>query len=215
MLLTLSSLGYVKQNPKNAFYSASIKVFELGSEVLKRFNFTELAHPFLVELSEKCGETINLGILDGVDMIYVDKIDSKHHLRFDEPVGFRTKAYYSAFGKSCLAFLSKEERAWLFSQHAIIPCTPKSLKTVDAIEKSLQRVREQGYAVDNEEVIVGVRCVGAPLFDQNGQVIAGISIAGPTSRIKKTNIPHLANLVMEAAASISKVLKEGRNLSDK
>jgi len=203
MLLTLESLGYVEQNPENLRYMASIKFFELGYKVVQKLNFIEIAQPFMVKLSEKTGETINLGILDGIDIVCVNKVESKHHLKLDQPVGFRHKAYCTAYGKALLAFLSKEVRERLFSEYTISPCTPKSLKTVSDIEENLQRVREQGYAVDNEEGVSGVRCVGAPIFDHDLKVVAGISIAGPTLRIKEENTEHLAKLVKETAALIS------------
>lgn len=204
MLLTLESLGYVEQNPENLHYMASIKFFELGCQVAQKLNFIEIAQPFMVKLSEETGETINLGILDGIDIVCVDKVESKHHLKLDQPIGFRYKAYCTAFGKAVLAFLPEEERGRLFSEHTITPCTSKSLQTVSEIEEDLQGARKQGYTVDNEEGISGVCCVGAPIFDHDLKVVAGISIAGPTLRIKEENIEHLAKLVKETAALISR-----------
>jgi len=206
MLLTLQSLGYVKQNPQNLRYMASIKFFELGQKVVQKSNFVEIAYPYMIELSEKTGETINLGILDGLDALCVNKVESKHHLKQDQPIGERIKAYCAGYGKAILAFLPKEERARLLSEHAVRRCTLKSSRTVSAIEKNLQRVRKLGYSEDNEEGEIGIRCVGAPIFDRDGKVLAGISIAGPSLRIKDENIPYLANLVMKTAGSISKNL---------
>ena len=203
MLLTLQSLGYVEQNHKNLHYGASMKLFELGGKVIHNLSFIEIARPLMIELSEKTSETINLGILKGIDVVCVDVIPSKHRLKLDQPIGFRSKAYCWAMGKAILAFLPKEERAQLFSEYGIISDTPKSLKTVSAVEKDLQRIQERGYSVDNEESGIGVRCVGAPIFKRNLEVIAGISIAGPTSRLKEQHIEHLGKLVIETAASIS------------
>jgi len=203
MLLTLESLGYVQQNPQSLGYMASIKIFDLGGKVVQNLNFIEIARPLMIRLSEKSGETINLGVLDGLDIICIDKIESKYHLKLDQPIGSRAKAYHTAMGKAILAYLSEEERGRLFSKHSISPGASKSLKAVSAIEEDLQRVREQGYSVDDEEYIVGVRCVGAPIFDHNSKVAAGLSIAGPALRIKEKNIESLAKLVTEAATSMS------------
>ncbi|MCK4354681.1 MAG: IclR family transcriptional regulator [Dehalococcoidia bacterium] len=203
MLLTLESLGYVQQNPKSLGYMASIKIFDLGGKVVQNLNFIEIARPLMIGLSEKSGETINLGVLDGLDIICIDKIESKYHLKLDQPIGSRAKAYDTAMGKAILAYLSEEERARLFSKYSISPSASKSLKTVSAIEEDLQTVREQGYSVDDEEYIIGVRCVGAPIFDHNSKVVAGLSIAGPALRIKERNIGPLAKLVRETAAFIS------------
>jgi len=203
MLLTLESLGYVEQNPQSLGYMASIKIFELGGKVAQNLNLIQIAKPLMIKLSEKTGETINLGILDGTDVICIDKVESKQHLKIDQPIGYRTKAYQTGMGKAILAYLSEEERAGLFAKHTVSTGTSKSLKTVSAIVKNLKKVREQGYAVDNEEYIIGVRCVGAPIFDHNSKVVAGLSIAGPALRIKERNIGSLTKLVTETAAFIS------------
>ena len=203
MLLTLESLGYVQQNPQSLGYMASIKIFELGGKVTHNLNLTQIAKPLLIKLSEKTGETINLGILDDTDVICIDKVESKQHLKLDQPIGYRAKAYHTAMGKAILAYLSEEERGRLFAKHTVGTGTSKSLKTVSAIKEDLKRVREQGYAVDNEEYMLGVRCVGTPILDYNREVVAGVSIAGPASRIKEENIESLAKLVMETATFIS------------
>lgn len=203
MLLTLESLGYVQQNPQSLGYMASIKIFELGGKVAQNLNLIQIAKPFMIMLSEKTGETINLGILDDADVICVDKVESKQHLKLDQPIGYRAKAYHTAMGKAILAYLSEEEKAGLFANHIVTLGTSKTLKTVNVIKGNLKRVREQGYAVDNEEYIIGVRCVGAPIFDHNSKVVAGLSIAGPSLRIKEENIESLAKLATGTAGLIS------------
>ncbi len=206
MLLTLKSLGYVQQNPQSLGYMASVKIFELGGKVAQNLNLIQIAKPLMIKLSEKTGETINLGILDDTDIICIDKVESKQHLKLDQPIGSRAKAYHTGLGKAVLAYLSEGDRARIFSNHTITLGTSKSLKTVSAIEKDLERVREQGYSVDNGEYITGVACVGAPVFDHNSKVVAGLSIAGPALRINERNIESLAKLVKETAALISKEL---------
>lgn len=206
MLLTLEALGYVQQNPRSSGFSASIKIFELGGKVVHNLNLVDIARPFMIELSEQIGETINLGILDGDDIICIDKVESKHHLKLDQPIGYRAKAYYTAMGKAVLAYLSDEERAQIFSKHTIISSPSRPLKTVNDIENELQKVREQGYSVDNEEYMAGVRCVGAPIFTHTSKVAAGLSIAGPSLHIREENFESLAQLVKGTAGSISKAL---------
>jgi len=203
LLSTLESLGYVRQDPKTMNYMANIKIFELGAEVLQKLNFVEIAKPVMTSLCEKTSETINLGVLDNVDVVCVHKVESKENLRSDQPIGTKVKAYQAAMGKVILAHLSSKERAQLFSKYGISISTPKSLKTVSAIEEELRKVRERGYAVDNEEGVSGVCCVGAPILDHNAKVIAGLSIAGPAPRIKDKNTEYLAKLVTEATAFIS------------
>jgi len=206
ILLTLKSLGYVEQDKENMPYRASIKFFELGWRVIHNINLIEIAHPYMVELVKEADETVNLGILDGLDIICVHKVESKHILKQDQPEGSRSKAYYTAFGKAALAFLPAEELKRLLSEAPIVSSTSKSLKTVKDIEKTLKEIRDLGYSVDDEEFAEGIRCVGAPIFSHGGKIVAGMSIAGPTVRIKKQGIEHLAKLVMVKAAAISRRL---------
>jgi len=206
MLLTLQDLGYVRQNPKNRFYKASVKFFELGQCVIRHFGLVDIAHPHMIELSMKAGESVNLGILDGIDAVCIDKVEGLDPLKVDQPIGSRYPAYFSSYGKAILAFLSDEERVRLFTGFTIVLPTERALKTVDAVEKDLKNVRDRGYAIDNEEGLNGIRCVGAPIFNHSGKVIAGISIAAPSLRIGKKDIPRLSNLVMKDASRISKEL---------
>lgn len=206
ILLTLRSLGYVEQNPLNQQYRASTKFFELGSSVVRQIAFTEIAKPFMIQLCHITGETVNLGVLSGLDIVCIEKVDSKHHLKLDQPLGSTTRAHCTAMGKSVLAYLSMEERAQLYSEYGIIPLTPKSLRTEDELEEHLREVRKRGCAFDDEEGMTGIRCVGAPVFDHAHKVVAGLSIAGPSSRMEERSMEYFARLVSETAASISRKL---------
>ncbi|HUU80734.1 MAG TPA: IclR family transcriptional regulator [Acidobacteriota bacterium] len=206
LLLTLASAGYVEQDPETLTYSVSMKLVELGWKVRENTHVVEIAHPYMVKLSEKTGETVNLGILDGLEVICLDKVTSKQILRQDQPIGTRSRAHCTAFGKALLAFLPEEERDQLIKGGSIKPCTVKSMSAPKALYKELELIRERGYSVDDEEFCEGIRCVGALIFDHRGEAIAGLSVAGPTVRINKENINKLAKLVMETAGFISKKL---------
>jgi DNA-binding IclR family transcriptional regulator len=206
ILVTLESLGYVQQDPRSLAYSASFKLFELGRNMIQNVEIVRLARPTLVELAAETGETVNLGVLDGVDIVCVDKVESKYHLRLDQPIGSRARAYQTAMGKAVLAWLPSEERARLLVGHRVVTSTPKSLGSVAAIEKALETVRRKGYATDNEEYMLGVRCVGAPIFDQTSSAIAGLSIAGPTVRMTQRLMRHFESLVVDRTTAISRQL---------
>jgi IclR family KDG regulon transcriptional repressor len=202
MLLTLESLEYVKHEKSR--YMSSFKLFELGSKSVNNNTFFEIAHPLLLRLSEKTMETVNLGVLDNDDIIYIDIVGSKHALSFYPPIGSRHKAHQTALGKAILAFLPEEEILSIFSRRALIPSTRKSIKTFSALKEDLKLIRQRGYAVDDEEVDRDVRCTGAPIFDYKGNVIAGLSISGPSSRIKRKDFKRLGKLVIETSQSISR-----------
>jgi len=206
MLLTLQDLGYVSQNPKKRLYRATTKFFELGQSVMRNSGIIDIAHPHMIDLAMEAGESVNLGILDGVDAVCIDKVEGQNPLKVDLPIGSRYPAYFSGYGKVNLAFMSEKERAGLFKDIIIVPVTDKSLKTVEAIEKNLGEIRDKGYAMDNEEGLLGIRCVAAPIVNHSGQVVAGISIAAPSLRFRKKEIPNMAKIVMKAASKISEEL---------
>jgi DNA-binding IclR family transcriptional regulator len=206
MLLTLRSLGYVEQNPKNKRYAGSISFFEIGCKVIGGLDYIKVAHPYLVELSEKTAETINLCVTNKLDMIVMDRIESTYSLKQDTPLGGRFKSYCSASGKAVLANLDKLQRDELLAGVVLEPNTPKSLKTREELEKDLELTASRGYAIDNEEFLAGLRCVAAPIFNHNKKVIAGLSVSAPTVRLKMGDIPKLAKIVIAAAREISRKL---------
>ena len=206
ILFTLKSLGYVKQNPRNGSYSASLKVFELGGKVIGNLNVAHIAKSIIVELAEKTGESIELTVLDGAFVVCIDTVESKHHLSIEQPVGSRTNACNSSNGKAILAHLPKEQLTEMFINYTFKQDTANSLKSFADLEKDLQKTRIRGYAIDDEEYLMGVRCVGAPIFNNEAKVVAGLSISGPVLRIDKHNISYLGKQVISAANQISKQL---------
>jgi len=206
MLLTLQDLGYVSQNPNNRKYRATIKFFELGQSVVRNAGLINVARPHMVELSRNAGEGVNLGILDGLYAVCIDRIEGRNPLKVDQPIGSRFPAYISAFGKAMLAFLPNSERFSLFSEHILVRVTNKTKRSRATLEADLKESRERGFAIDDEEAALGIRCVGAPIFGQSNRIIAGISIAAPAIRMDEHKIPRLSRLVMGTASHISKDL---------
>lgn len=203
MLLTLQDLGYVRQNLQNRNYRATIKFFELGQSVIRHIQLIDITRPHMLGLSKKVDENVNLGILDGIDAVCIDRVEGQNPLKVDQPIGSRYPAYVSAFGKAMLAFLPDEERCQILANHTIVEFTDKSHKTMAALESDLKRCRERGYALDNEEAVTGIRCVGAPIFDHSGRVVAGVSIAAPAFRLSKKKQSLNTKLVVKTAFSIS------------
>jgi len=206
MLLTLQELGYVRQNPQNRNYLATIKFFELGQSVIRNIQLIDIARPHIADLSKKVDENVNLGILDGIDAVCVDRVEGQNPLKVDQPVGSRYPAYFSAYGKAILAFLPEVERTQMFAGHKIIRITDKTYKSMTALENDLEKIRERRYALDNEETVAGVRCVGTPIFDHTGRVVAGVSIAAPAMRLDKKKQTLYVHSLIRTASLISKDL---------
>ena len=206
LLLTLISIRYVEQNPQNSNYRISRRFVELGLRVMEHYDFVHASRPFMLELAEKTGETVNLGVLDGPEIVCLDQVSSKHSLRQDQPLGSRILSHCTSFGKSILAYLPEHELDGLFEGKTFETLTAKSLRTYEDLKRELKLIRTRGYAVDDEEAVAGVRCVGAAIFNHHAKPVAALSVAGPVIRITKDRIKQLGPLVRNTANSISERL---------
>ena len=202
MLATLESRKYVKKSA-DAKYSLDVKLMILGNSVIERLDIIRFGHPMLMELTNRSGETSHMAILDGdVYVRIVDKVLSTSSIRTDSYIGFGRKAHLMACGKAILAFKSKEFIDAYIRVNDFSPLTDYSITSAGQLLLELKVTRQRGYSVDREESEYGLFCIGAPVFDVNGNVIAAISISGPADRMKKnfdSNLP----LVRETATRIS------------
>lgn len=162
-----------------------------------------IARPTLWELWKATNETVNLAVLDHGTVLYVDVIESPHEFRLSARIGTRRALYATALGKSLGAFMQEEQREQVLNSIGFQPVTPHTIGNLLQFRQELAKVKQQGYAVDDEEAIVGVRCVSAPILGADGHAIAAISVAGPVTRVGAKEIPSLADAVMRAAAAIS------------
>ncbi|MGC9491048.1 MAG: IclR family transcriptional regulator [Thermovirgaceae bacterium] len=205
LLSTLRQKGYVKQDPQSQMYSATLKLFEMGLYSLDRKGVIRKARPHLENLAQKVKETVNLAVLDGQNIVYVDKIESTEIIRADLGIGRSCPAYATSLGKAILAHLAEKRVLQLFQNAGFTPLAPNTVKNFDELLAQLHQVRRQGYAVDDEELIEGLACTGAPILDYTGQPVAAISAAYPRYRYKKGSGEEMTitESVVEAAQKIS------------
>jgi DNA-binding IclR family transcriptional regulator len=183
-------------------YALGIRLFELGQRVqLQRFDLHEIAIPFMEDLYEATHEIVNLGMLDGSDVVYLAKIGGHRRVPIPTRLGGRLPAHCTALGKAMLAFSSEEVRRELRSA-ALVARTPHSITDPAVLESELARIARDRTAVDREELIGGVVCVGAPVF-RDDAVVAAVSVTGPKARIDPLRI---APAVQTAARGISRRL---------
>lgn len=212
LLEAMRSYSLVEYDEKSGKYHLGLKLFQLGMIAMGRLEISECAASVLERLVEQTGETAHLCVLDGSDVVYISKFESKQTLRMPSNVGRRNPAYCTAVGKALLAYLSEEGLEDYLARTPLQSFTEKTVASPVTLKKQLREVVQRGYSIDDEEINEGLRCIGAPVRDYSRKVIAGISISGPTMRITKSRIPELAEYVMEAATSLSEKLGSRRDV---
>jgi len=211
ILATLREIGYVRQNPVNSKYSNTPKFSLLGGTGADMQQIRELAWPVLRSLSDRVGEAVNLGCLDGADIVYVERIQCDEMIQVNLPVGQRMPAYCSALGKAILAHMPRETVRKLFSGTSFVQFTERTVKSLEMLLAELEIIRANRFARDMEESHKGLSCLAAPVFLASGKVAAGISVSFPTFRhpdmkeTERTIVPALR----DAAAGISGELGYG------
>jgi len=162
-----------------------------------------VARSILWELWKSTQETVNLAILDQGTVLYVDVIESPHEFRLSSRIGTRRSLHVTALGKALAAFLPAEPRENILSTISFQPATQKTIMNLVQFRQELERIRRQGYAVDDEEAVQGARCVSAPILNSDGEPIAAVSVSGPVTRVSPNQVAALAGAVTSAARAIS------------
>ena len=203
LLMVLERHGLVGKGPLNSRYHLGLKFFELASKVVAQQDVRECARPHLERLVFETGETAHLCILDHDEVLYLEKVEAQRTVRIPSIVGRRYPAHCGATGKSLLAFLPEKEVDDLIKRKQLKAYTRNTITTPAQLKAELQLIRDRGYSFDNEEFEEGLKCIGAPVRDYSGRVIASIGIAGPTFRMTEAKVLVLADSVIEAANALS------------
>jgi DNA-binding IclR family transcriptional regulator len=206
LLAVLETKGYVDRGTANGKYSLGMKLIELGTRASSRLDLSELAGPVLDRLMERTGETAHIGILSQGAVVSIADSESYKTLRTPSTVGRRNPAHCSSQGKVLMAALDPKELRAFLVKYPLQKYTRRTIPTIAALNRELTQVRQQGYAVDDQEFEEGLKCVGSPIRDHSGSVVAAISIAGPAMRLSAERMPDLIATVVEAAAALSRAL---------
>lgn len=210
LLSSLVYFGYVRQEPETRNYLLGFRLVELGNRLLDQLDLRKEAEPYLRNLAERTQETVHMAFLYRNEIVYIDKVESAQNpssLRMASRVGLRNPAHSSALGKVLLAELVEEKLERFIKEKGLLKRTENTITDPDILKKHLKIVRQQGYAVDDEENEKGIRCVGAPIYNEAGKVVAAISISGPAFQVTRKRIQtKLKREVVETASEISQKL---------
>lgn len=204
LIYTLKTLGYIDREEETKKYRLGGKALSFALSMVKNLDLRRVAYPILQKTSKEIGETVNLAILDGTEIVYVERIKTEQILNINLQVGSRLPAYCTSMGKAMLAFLPEERLDDLLKKMRLVPHTPHTITSKEALKNELRKVRAQGFATNNEELSLGLRSTAAPIRDYRGEVIAAVNIAVPSIRISQKQLETvLAKKVVETARQIS------------
>jgi len=203
ILSTLVRHGFVIREDGSPCFRASLKLLELGHQVLERTDLHEAARPTLCDLAAEFRETVHLAVEEGGRMVYLDKVEGPGPFCTNSRIGRRVPMHCTGLGKAVLAHLPADKLRAILSRHGMLRGTPRTIVTMAGIERELARVRRQGFAIDDVEFEDGVRCVGVPVFDHLGVPVAAISISAPVSRMSRAHARRVGLILRNAVAKVS------------
>jgi IclR family transcriptional regulator, KDG regulon repressor len=207
LLATLESRGYIEQNKVTENYRLGLKTLELGQTFIRQMGLLRQSKPVLEDLVRQCNETTYVAILRDFSIIYLDAVETDMTVRVVPRVGSWLPAYCTAAGKIQIAHMSDEELESYLTTRELKPYTANTITDRDVLKKQLKVVAEQGYAVDDEELDIGVRCVSAPIRDYTRRIIGAVSISGPSMRFGNERMEkELIPLILKASTEISSKL---------
>ncbi len=205
---TLAKLGYLQQDPDSKRYRLGPKVLDLGFSALNSMDLLEVSAPHLRRLSDETQRTVNVAILDGTDVVYIERCRAarpgQQQIDLNLHVGARLPAYCTAMGKAILAFVSEERLEEVIERIEFVPRGPNTLTDSTAFRAELDKVRASGIAINDEELAYGLRSIAAPIYSQSGDVLAALNLAIHRTIVSMEElVERFAPAVIQTAADIS------------
>lgn len=205
ILYSLEKLGYLEKADVRAHYRLAAKFFELAQPAVHFRLLQSAARSAMLKLLIEFGETVNLGVLEDGQVTHIEVFQSPSAFRIAANPGSKNPLHSTALGKALLAFLPEEEIDSILKAHPLIKMTPKTITHKDHLLEHLASIRERGVALDIEENLTGVECVGAPIFDHLGRVVASLSLSGPAVRMEP-KLSRVQDEVRNAAMAVTRTL---------
>jgi IclR family transcriptional regulator, acetate operon repressor len=213
LLTSLANHGMVAHDPETGAWTIGLKAFEIGNAFLRFRKLGTISRPFLKQLMEHSGETANIGIEDGGDVVFISQVESHAPMRAFFRPGRRGPIHASGIGKAILSTWPNAEIERLISPRPLTRFTEKTRDTLPKLLTDIETIRTRGWSIDDEEHTLGMRCLAAPIFNEYGEAIAGISVSGPAVRLPDGKLEELGPLVRAAAEEVTRAMG-GRVVED-
>ncbi len=203
---SLAAEGLLEHDPDTGKYRLGLEVLRLGRQSLAQRGLREQALGWMDNLARQTGETVNLGALVDGQILILERVESDHSLRAGAKLGEVRPAHCTAGGKVLLSLLPEIEVDRILESRGLLPLTPNTISSASELKRELAKVRCQGYAIDDEEGGLGIRCLAAPVFDHRGQAVAALAVAGPAERLPLPQLLDLKGDLLAAAQGMSREL---------
>ncbi len=206
LLSTLRDFRYVDQSNLTGFYRLGVRLFQLGNYVAKMWDVKEIAKPYLYKINDALGETVQLAIEDNGEVLYLDKLESNQIMRIVSEIGIRLPMHCSGLGKVLLAYKPLKDAKSIILSKGMKAMTNLTITNWDDLEKQLIKIKENGYAIDDREIMDSLKCIAAPIFNNENEVKYAISVSGFNTSLTGDHLEHAIKLLVESAKDISKAL---------
>jgi DNA-binding IclR family transcriptional regulator len=203
LLSTLENRGFVEQNPNTGKYKLGIKIVNIGANLLGKLNLIKECRPYLEQVSNKTGETCHLALYSQGEITFVDKVQGKNPANMASTIGLKRPAHITATGKSILAYLPEKDFEKYLCSTELQQYTPATITVRGEFREHIQKIKEQGYSEDQQESEEGLVCMGAPIRDATGKVVAAMSVSGAVSRMDSRK-EEMVRVIKEAADQASR-----------
>jgi IclR family KDG regulon transcriptional repressor len=204
LVYTLKLNKYLDQNLTNRKYRLGLKLVERASLLLRHIDLRKIATPYLEELLKWSGESVNLGIRDQNEVVYIERLFGDHSLGIRSELGKRAPLHSTALGKVILAHMDQHEARNILTDYDFIPVTRFTITDQKQFLAEIERIRESGFAIDEQENEIGGRCIAAPIYNNDGNVVAAVSISVPIQRLPNEKIAAYGEKIKAAALEISR-----------
>ena len=206
LLTSLAGHGMVAHDAETGAWTIGVKAFEIGTAYLRFRKLGTISRPFLKQLMEDCGETANVAIEEEGDVVFISQVESHSPMRAFFRPGHRGPIHASGIGKAILSTWTDARIAALLAGRDLRHFTGKTRDTLPALLDDIAMIRSRGWSIDDEEHTLGMRCVAAPIFDEYGEAVAGISVSGPAVRLPDARIETIGPIVGAAAEALTKAM---------
>jgi DNA-binding IclR family transcriptional regulator len=210
LLTVLTERGYVAFDPEQRMYSLGIRVWEAGQAYVSHHNLEREALPVMRRVVEAINETVQLAVLDGIENVYLAKVDCSHPLRLQSEIGKRLHAHATGLGKVLLAFLPPDELRDRLAGQSLPLFTSNTIRDLDTLLPTLDEIRRRGFAMDNQEYTPGLVCVAVPIFDRDDRVPVALSASIPLSRAAPEQLAVALRSIAAASVELSHRLGKSR-----